>query len=390
MKCSAIIVSAGLGKRFGSPDKVFFEVNDKPIFIWAVQAFDNLEFINDIWIVTRKDAVQKVRSYLKIFNIKKVKEIVEGGKERQDSVYNALKVMPEDTEVVLIHDAARPLVSKELVERVFYAMSPQIDGVIPVTRITDTVKWIKSKNIVGGTLNREILRTVQTPQAFWFKKILKVYEKAYREGVYGTDDAFLIERYGGTIYTVEGDEKNIKITTRQDLEKMKSLYLNNLQSSILNIRVGIGHDSHRLVSGRKLIIGGIEIPYEKGLEGHSDADVLVHAIIDAILGSAGAGDIGTHFPDTDPQYRDISSFVLLEKTLKLVHEQKIEPLWIDCIIFAEKPKLSPYIPRMVQNFQKLGLKVNIKAKTAEGMGFIGRGEGIAAQAICLSSIKLEP
>lgn len=391
MKCGAIIVSAGLGKRFGSPDKVFFEVNDKPLFIWAVQAFENLEFINDIWIVTRKDAVEKVRSYLKIFNIKKVKEIVEGGKERQDSVYNALKLMPEDTEIVLIHDAARPLVSKELVERVFNAMNPQIDGVIPVTKITDTVKWIKGRNIVGGTINREMLRAVQTPQAFWFKKILEVYEKAYSEGVYGTDDAFLVERYNGKVYAVDGDEKNIKITTKQDIEKMESiLNLDNIKTLSLNIRVGTGYDSHRLVSGRKLVIGGVEIPYEKGLEGHSDADVLIHAIIDALLGAAGAGDIGKHFPDTDPQYKDISSLVLLERTLKFIKEQKIEPVWIDCTVFAEKPKLSPYIPKMIENLQKLGLKVNIKAKTAEGMGFIGRGEGIAAQAICLSSIKLDP
>lgn len=391
MKCSAIIVSAGFGKRFGSPDKVFYEVNDKPIFIWAVQAFEKLEFINDIWIVTRKDAVLKLRDYLQIFNIKKVKKIVEGGKERQDSVYNALKLMPEDTEIVLIHDAARPLVSKELIERVFNAMNPQIDGVIPVTKITDTVKWIKSRNIVGGTLNREILRAVQTPQAFWFKKILEFYERAYSEGVYGTDDAFLVEGYGGKVYIVDGDEKNIKITTKQDIEKMKSiLNLTDIKTFSMNIRVGIGYDSHRLVSGRKLVIGGVEIPYEKGLEGHSDADVLIHAIIDAILGSTGAGDIGKHFPDTDPQYKNISSLVLLEKTLKFIREQKIEPIWIDCTVFAEKPKLSPYIPAMIENFKKLGLKVNIKAKTAEGMGFIGRGEGVAAQAICLSSIKLDP
>lgn len=168
------------------------------------------------------------------------------------------------------------------------------------------------------------------------------------------------------------------------------LNLDNIKTLSLNIRVGTGYDSHRLVSGRKLVIGGVEIPYEKGLEGHSDADVLIHAIIDALLGAAGAGDIGKHFPDTDPQYKDISSLVLLERTLKFIKEQKIEPVWIDCTVFAEKPKLSPYIPKMIENLQKLGLKVNIKAKTAEGMGFIGRGEGIAAQAICLSSIKLDP
>lgn len=393
MKCSVIIVSAGMGKRFGSPDKVFVEVNNKPIFIWAAQAFEDIDLVNDIWIVTRKDAFKKTEENIQKFRIKKVARIVEGGAERQDSVYNALKLMPHDVASVLIHDAARPLVSKQLIQRVLEALTPEVDGVIPAVKLTDTVKWIKKGNIIGGTLNRSILRAVQTPQAFWFGKILEAYKKAYSEGIYGTDDAFLIERYGGKVIAVEGDEKNIKITTKQDMDKMKSILQGNqIESftSLKNVRVGIGYDSHRLVSGRKLIIGGVEIPYEKGLEGHSDADVVIHAIIDAILGSAGLGDIGKHFPDTDPQYKDISSFLLLKKTLELVKTHKIEPLWIDCTVFAEKPKLSPYIPEMIKNFQKLGLNVNIKAKTGEGMGFIGRGEGIAAQAICLSSIKLDP
>lgn len=397
MKCVAIIVSAGAGKRFGSPDKVFVEINSKPLFIWAVQPFENIESIDDIWIVARKDTIERTKACIQKFGIQKIKGIIEGGKERQDSVYNAIKVIPEDTDLVLIHDAARPLVSKELIERTLNAINPEVDGVIPAIKLNDTIKWIKKGDIIGGTLNRNILRAVQTPQVFWFKKLAQAYEKAYKEGIYGTDDAFLVERYGGKVIAVEGDEKNIKITTKQDLEKVKLiLRLHSMSYSeaqlpgILNLlRTGIGYDSHRLVPGRKLIIGGVEIPYEKGLEGHSDADVLVHAIIDAILGSAGLGDIGKHFPDTEPQYKDISSIVLLERVLELVKSKKIEPIWIDCTVFAEKPKLSPYIPQMKEKLQKLGLNLNIKAKTAEGMGFIGRGEGIAAQAICLSSIKLD-
>lgn len=388
MKCGVIIVAAGVGKRFGFPDKLFIEINNKPLFMLSVQTFENANVIDDIWIVTRKEAIEKMKEITQSFKIQKVKGIIEGGTQRQDSVYNALKVLHKDTDIVLIHDAARPLVSKELIERVIDAINPEVDGVIPAIELTDTIKWIRKNNIIGGTFNRSILRAVQTPQAFWFKRILKAYEKAYEEGIYGTDDAFLIERYGGKVLAIKGDEKNIKITIKDDLEKLK-FFLQFDQMS--TIRIGIGYDSHRLVSGKKLIIGGVEIPYEKGLEGHSDADVLIHAIIDAILGSAGLGDIGKYFPDTDPQYKDISSLLLLERTLEIVRNHKIKPLWIDCTIFAEKPKLSPYIPAMKGNLYKIGLNViNIKAKTNEGMGFIGRCEGIAAQAVCLSSIILDP
>ncbi|MCS7163661.1 MAG: 2-C-methyl-D-erythritol 4-phosphate cytidylyltransferase [Thermodesulfovibrio sp.] len=387
MKSAVIIVAAGQGKRFGSPDKVFVEINNKPVIMFSIQVFESIDFINDIWIVTRKDAFEKTEKIIQSFKNQKIKGIIEGGRERQDSVYNALKAIDKDTDIVLVHDAARPLVSKQLVERVFETMNPDVDGVIPAVELTDTIKWIKKKNIIGGTLNRNILRAVQTPQAFWFKKLLNVYEKAYEEGVYGTDDAFLVEIYGGKVVAVQGDEKNIKITTKDDLEKVK-IFLKLYEMN--NLRVGIGYDSHRLVSGKKLIIGGVEIPYEKGLEGHSDADVLIHAIIDALLGSAGFGDIGKHFPDTDPRYKDISSLILLEKTLEIIKNQGIHPLWIDCTIFAEKPKLSPYISAMKENLKRIGLNVNIKAKTNEGMGFIGRSEGIAAQAVCLSSVKLYP
>lgn len=381
MKTEVVAVAAGFGKRFGSPDKVFIKLNGKPIFIWSLHVFEKVEEITGIWLVTRAEMIEKAKEICSSFSIRKIRRIIEGGTERQDSVYNALKVMPDDTDIVLIHDAARPFLGKELIKRLLNALKPDIDGVIPLIPLTDTIKWIKKDNVIGGTLNRESLKAVQTPQAFWYKKLIHAYNKAYNEKFYGTDDASLIEKYGGSVIGVDGDEKNIKITKKQDLEMLKS--------GVSSLRIGIGYDSHRLALGRKLIIGGVEIPFEKGLTGHSDADVLLHAIIDAILGSAGIGDIGTHFPERDPKYKDISSLVLVEKTLKLVKSKDIEVLWIDCTIFAEKPRLSSYIPQMKEKLEKLGLNVNIKAKTAEGMGFVGRGEGISAQAVCLSRIKLE-
>lgn len=390
MKISAIVVSAGIGKRFGS-DKVFFEFYGKPLFIWAIEPFDNYEKIDDIWLVTRKEAFKRAKTFIHKFNIKKLRKIIEGGRERQDSVYNALKCLPADTDIVLIHDAARPMVSQSLIKRVIEAISPDIDGVIPVIPLTDTIKWIKRGKLIGGTLNRDIVRRVQTPQGFWFKKLIRAYEKAYGEGFYGTDDSSLIERYKGKVLSVQGEENNIKVTTKDDLKKLDFIIKNAssviFSEKILNsLRIGIGYDSHKFTENRKLIIGGVEIPYSMGLLGHSDADVLIHAIIDAILGSAGLGDIGAHFPDTDPQYKNISSMILLEKTMEIVRAHKIKPLWIDCIIFAEKPKLAPYIPEIKENLNKFGINVSIKAKTNEGMGFVGRQEGIAAQAICLSMI----
>lgn len=385
MKTEVIIVAAGLGKRFGSTDKVLTQIKGKSLFIWAIQPFESLKEINNISIVTRREVFERVQSYLKKFNIKKVSRIIEGGKERQDSVYNALKELPEDTDIVLIHDAARPLVSEELIKNILNCLTPSIDGVIPGIPLTDTIKWTKKANLVGGTINRDVLRAVQTPQAFWYKKLFSAYENAYQEGFYGTDDASLIERYGGTVIVAKGDNKNIKITTKEDLDKMEFLIERNWQN-FENLRIGLGYDSHRLEKGRKLIIGGVEIPYESGLAGHSDADVLVHAIIDALLGSAGLGDIGRHFPDTDPAYKNISSLILLEKTLEILKSYNVEPLWIDCTIFAEKPKMAPYITKMQKNLQRLGISTNIKAKTNEKMGFIGRQEGIAAQVVCLSRI----
>ncbi len=385
MKIQAIIVAAGLGKRFGSSDKVLISVEDIPLFIRAIEPFEKLEEINNICLVTRKELFETVNYYLQKFNIKKVKSIIEGGKERQDSVYNALRSLSKDTDIVLIHDAARPLITEDLVKRVLKSLTPSVDGVIPSTSITDTVKWIRSGNIVGGTLNRDVLRMVQTPQVFWFSRVLLAYEKAYEENYYGTDDASLVERYGGQVIVVEGDPKNLKITTPYDLKKMEAFMTSNY-FDLRSLRVGIGYDSHPFEEGRKLIIGGVTIPYHKGLKGHSDADVLIHAIIDSLLGCAGLGDIGRHFPDSDSQYRDISSIILLEKTLKILNRANVEPLWIDCIIFAEKPKLSPYIPEMQEKIGSLGININIKAKTNEKMGFIGRQEGIAAKALCLGRI----
>lgn len=390
MKTRAIILAAGIGKRFGSKDKVFIEVEKKPLFIWAIEPFEETEEIDGYLIVTRKESFEFVLQCVKKYGLKKFEGIVEGGKERQDSVYNALKTLPRDTETVLIHDAARPLIDSYLIRRVLDALSHKVDGVVPAIGLTDTIKWLSKERRVGGTLNRDVLVAIQTPQAFKFGKLLQAYERAYKDCFYGTDDASLVERIGGTLYAVEGSERNIKVTTKEDLNKVVSLLRGeskNLEQAIESLRIGIGYDSHRLVEGRKLIIGGVEIPHSKGLLGHSDGDVLLHAIIDALLGALGLGDIGTHFPDSEEKYRGISSMILLEETMKIVRSRGAEVLWLDCTIFAEKPKMAPFIPKMIDNLRKFGLIGNIKAKTNEGMGFVGREEGIAAQAVCIVRVR---
>ncbi|MBQ8562832.1 MAG: 2-C-methyl-D-erythritol 2,4-cyclodiphosphate synthase [Firmicutes bacterium] len=227
------------------------------------------------------------------------------------------------------------------------------------------------------TLDRKSLFQVQTPQGFASEILREAYEQAYRDGFLGTDDASLVERLGYRIALTEGDYANIKITTREDLP--------------MEIRVGTGYDVHRLTEGRKLILGGVDIPYEKGLAGHSDADVMVHALMDAMLGAAGLGDIGRHFPDTDPQYKGISSLKLLQIVNQRLHEAGYELGNADVTIIAQKPKLAGYIRQMEENLaQALAAdcrQINVKATTTEKLGFTGRGEGIAAEAVCIIKSK---
>ena len=217
----------------------------------------------------------------------------------------------------------------------------------------------------------------QTPQVFLRNIICEAYAQAYRDGIYGTDDAALVERIGIPVMMIPGSNQNIKITTPEDL--VMGEYILKQRSNVM--KVGIGYDSHRLVKGRSLILGGVEIPSDMGLLGHSDADVLLHAICDAILGALGDGDIGKHFPDNDPAYKDISSLKLLQIVKERALAQGFGVGNVDATIIVEKPKLSSYMTKMIHNISQIleidSSMVNIKASTNEGMGFVGRNEGIA-------------
>ena len=371
-KVTAIIVSAGSGKRFGGDvPKQFVKTGGVTVLEKATAAFENCPLIDRILIVTNQDFVLLTEKLVSGFSKVEFPLII-GGKERQDSVNNALEKTGE--EIVLIHDAARPFVTREVIENVVkeaYSSGAALPGVTP----KDTIRTEKE------TLKRSELYQVQTPQGFDAAILRDAYKSAYDDGYYGTDDAGLVERTGRKVSIVQGDYGNIKITTSDDLPP------SDREDRKMDIRVGTGFDVHKLVEGRKCILCGVDIPYEKGLLGHSDADVALHAAMDAILGAAGLGDIGRHFPDTDERYRGISSMKLLSEVNSLIKDEGYTVGNIDITIICERPKISPHIEEMRKNVADMLetdiSRVNIKGTTTEKLGFTGRGEGIASEAVCL-------
>ncbi|NLB18783.1 MAG: 2-C-methyl-D-erythritol 2,4-cyclodiphosphate synthase [Syntrophomonadaceae bacterium] len=365
-----------------SVNKIFLELAGRPIIMHSLDVFAGLEAIAEIVIVAHPEELELMKTKINDnFRCRKPIKVVSGGAERQHSVQAGLEALDDRLSYVAVHDAARPLVSASLVQRVIQA-ARDFSAACPGVLSKDTLKEVDEKGNVCHTLDRSRIYQIQTPQVFRLNMLKDAYVQASIEGFLGTDDAVLFEKYCGPVQVVHGEEQNLKITTREDMVTARG-WLGDEK----NMRVGIGYDVHPLVEGRALILGGVNIPFEKGLLGHSDADVLIHAICDALLGAAGGGDIGHHFPDKDPQYKDISSLVLLEKVDMLITQQAFEIMNIDCTIIAEKPYLAPFIADMKRGVaDSLGLdirRINIKATTNERLGSIGRGEGIAVQAIAL-------
>ena len=372
-RIGAIIAAAGSGSRMGGDKpKQFLNVDGIPVIAKTYRAFANCDMIDVIYVVTGEDMMQQCKNhmvpYLDTKQLKKFGGIVSGGKERQDSVYNALIAVKEQggVDYVLIHDAARPFVTGKIIETTVKAAESR-DAAIVCVRPKDTIRT------VDETLDRRSLMIVQTPQGFRFDLLMNAYEKAYADGYYGTDDASLVERIGVHPALVEGSYANIKLTTREDLPSVT--------------RIGKGFDVHRLVEERKCIIGGVDIPNKKGLLGHSDADVLTHAIMDALLGAAALGDIGKIFPDSDEQFKDADSIKMLEQVGYMIREKGYGISNIDATVICERPKISPYVEEMIENIAKAlkidSDRINIKGTTTEKLGFTGRKEGIAAEAVCI-------
>lgn len=399
MKTQAIIPAAGIGARLKTElSKPLVDLCGKPLCVYALEVFEQSPFIESVILVGHRERLAQLGDIVRRYGMKKVAGIVAGGATRRESVANGLAVLDEDTDVVMVHDAARPLVSLRIVGEAA-ALCRQWQAVVAAVPVKPAVKRVNKKDLcVEETLDRDGLWEVQTPQVFRRDVLIRAHAQDTESSP--ADDAAMVERLGIKVKIVQGDYKNIKITTQEDLTVAETFlksdgrsWADNHGHALMGQRIGIGYDIHRLGVGRRLVLGGVEIPHEQGLEGHSDADVLVHAVCDAVLGALGKGDIGEHFPDTDARYKDISSLVLLEKVKAMAGEEGYRVGNVDCVIQAEEPILKEYKPRMRLHIARaLAVDegaVNIKATTQERLGAVGRKEGIAAFASVVL-IKGEP
>lgn len=386
MFVSAIIAAAGRGVRFGGDrPKQLVTVAGRPILERAVRAFMEHSSVSEVIVALPADIVVDPPAYLTAGA--KPLRLVAGGPRRQDSVASALEAASPMAEVIVVHDAARPFASPDLIARTIAAAREEGAAVAAVPS-RDTVKLVEGSR-VKSTLSRETVYLAQTPQAFR-AGLLRAALASGAEDV--TDEASLVERAGHAVRVVEGDPDNIKITTAADLPVAEAIAekrdaRHSVTQPARTGRAGTGYDLHRLVAGRPLVLGGVTIPSARGALGHSDADVVCHAMTDAILGAAGLGDIGRHFPDSDPRWKDASSLDLLSRAAAMVREHGFEVGNIDTTVVLEAPRIGAYVDDMRNAVSRaLGVdldRVSIKAKTNEGVDALGRGEAIAAHAIAL-------
>lgn len=399
-KIYALIVAAGSGSRMNSfLPKQLMPYGGSTVLASSVSRFCENAEIDAVVVVSPSDGSLD-KKYEEILNAVRKKTgkdifVVNGGKERADSVKAGLIYIKsnlnhgriaEEEILVLIHDAARPGITAEVIKENI-KIAGQCRGVVTAVPSIDSVRIVSDKNnqkikktalndralypiMKSNVIDRNLVYNVQTPQTFALADILYAYDIAYRNGYQGTDDASVMEYAGFEIAIVPGTRSNRKITTQEDI--------------LMTTRVGTGYDVHKLVPGRPLILCGTPVPYEMGLQGHSDADVATHAIMDALLGAAGLGDIGRHFPDNDDEYKGADSLKLLAKVKEIIGDVTINN--IDVTIIAQAPRIAPYNKQMKENIAKTldisESSVNVKATTEEGLGFTGRKEGIAAIATC--------
>ncbi len=383
MKNWCVLLAAGRGARSGLDiNKVFFRWQGRSVLSRCLDALEASGAYEGIVLVLSENELSDYRALMQTEGENRlVKKIVFGGETRRDSAYNGLAAVPEDTEFVSIHDAARPFVTPDVVRITLEDAKKYGSGVIS-TPVVDTIKQIDPETGHVTTPERSSLRAVQTPQSFDYKMLMKAHERARIENIPVTDDAMLFEHEYGSVHLsyVDSAVKNIKLTNPNDFEKLDH------QPAM---RIGSGYDAHRLKEGRDLILCGEKIEHTRGLDGHSDADVAVHALMDAILGALAKGDIGRHFPDNDPKYKGISSMLLLDIVMRTVESCGYKVSNADVTIVAQKPKLAPHIPQMRANLASAMHVpqdcVNVKATTTERMGFEGEEIGISAQAVVMLS-----
>ncbi|MEQ1760376.1 MAG: 2-C-methyl-D-erythritol 4-phosphate cytidylyltransferase [Vicinamibacterales bacterium] len=380
MHVSAIIAAGGSGARFGASEpKQLLALGGVPILQRSVEVFLRSSRVDAVIVALPADLAANPPTYLLGADPRLV--LVEGGRRRQDSVANAFARMAAHTDIVVIHDAARPLVSEALIARTIDAAADS-GAAIAALAATDTIKRGNANGVIVGTLPRGEVFLAQTPQAFR-TDVLRDALALASTSVDATDEAVLAEQAGHPVSLVEGERTNIKITTQDDFVMAQRL----LGGSSPRIRIGNGYDLHRLVVGRSLILAGVAIPFEKGLEGHSDADAVCHAVTDAVLGATALGDIGRMFPDNDPEWRGANSLVLLTRAVASVRAAGFAVSNVDVVVIAQRPKLVPHVDAMRQNLAgALGVSldcVSVKGKTNEGVDSMGTGDSIAVHAVAL-------
>lgn len=369
---AAVVPAAGLGRRMGF-DKLLAPWHGSPVLAHTLLGLRRAGLTQ--LVVGVRDAAAVRTAVLEPFGLEGAR-LVPGGASRAETVARCLEALPAGVTHVLVHDAARPHCSVALIHAVMDAAERE-GAAAAALPVVDTVHRADGQERIAETLDRSALRLAQTPQAF----TLELLSRAHREGRSGSDDAGMVASLGVPVHLVPGAPENVKLTVPADLPAAGG--------EPMPWAVGLGHDVHRLVPGRPLILGGVRIPHELGLLGHSDADVLAHAVADAVLGAAGLGDIGRHFPPDDPAWEGADSLLLLRRCRGLAAAAGWRPAQVDCLVQAERPRLLPHAGAMADNIGgALGIaagRVNVKAGTNEGMGFVGRHEGMAAQAVVLAA-----
>ena len=408
MQVTAIIAAGGRGRRFGGAEpKQLLTVGGRPILEWSVAAFASHPSVDAVVVALPQELADHPPACLRSAEAWHGKpfSIVAGGARRQDSVAKAFAATAEASDVIVIHDAARPFASADLITRTI-AAAAEAGAAIAAVQSRDTVKQGQDgrQRLVERTLPRETIYLAQTPQAFRRDVLRRALELGARDGVDATDEAALVELAGLPVRLVDGDASNIKITTADDITVAEAIAarqsaidsaIRNPQSAMTKPartgRAGTGYDLHRLVEGRPLVLGGVTIPSARGALGHSDADVVCHAVTDAILGAGGLGDIGRHFPDSDPRWKDANSIDLLRRVVQLAGEHGFMVGNVDVTVILETPKIRGHVEAMRASVAAaIGIdvdRVSIKGKTNEGVDAVGRGEAVAAHAIALLRSK---
>ena len=391
MFVTAIIAAGGRGIRLGADrPKQFLEIGGRSILQMSIEALGASGQIKDIVVALPEEHLHQSISLTRFSGASWI-SFVAGGARRQDSVANAFARTSAKTDVVVIHDAARPFVTADLIARTVAAAQAH-GAAIAAIPVRDTVKQAGDRERDGSrpiraTIPRDTVFLAQTPQAFRREVLARALEEG--RSIDATDEAMLVERLGLPVHVVEGDPRNVKITTAEDLATASAFALRATadKKAAAIMRIGNGYDLHTLVEGRPLVLAGVTIPFELGLSGHSDADIVCHAVTDAVLGAAAIGDIGRLYPDSDPKWKGADSIALLKGAMELVRHGGYRVANVDVTVIVQQPKLLPYLDRMRSNLAAaLGVDagaVSIKGKTNEGVDSMGRGESMACHAVAL-------